>query len=138
MPSKIIPDKTVEQLVRSGETDGRIVTWLAEHENITVTRQAIVAWRKRQGASMRPMVDRAVPWKLRPEHVSTEPARAIRWYRRRDEALPLSANELERLERVERHLASVGGVLHYDATTPAGWVIAPRREGIDRGIIREP
>ena len=87
---------------------------------------------------MRPMVEHAVPWTLRPEHVNTEPARAIRWYRRRELGLPLSDIETTRLDRVVAHLDHAGGVLHYEPTAPQGWVIAPRRPGIDLGIVRVP
>jgi hypothetical protein len=138
MGSKILPDSLLVRLIREGKNDTQIRDYLREHESITVTRQAISAWRSRRGNPMRPMVEKAVPWVLRPEHVNSEPARAIRWYRRRELGLPIDDNETTRLNRVVAHLDHVAGVLHYEPSQPQGWVIAPRRPGIDLGIVRVP
>lgn len=139
MPGKVLPDSLIDQLVRAGKSDADIRRYLQEHENITVTRQAISVWRKRRGdESRRPAMVKAIPWRLRPEHMMSEPARAIRWQARLDAGLPISEAEERRLAKVKAELDAVGGVLVYDADHPAGWGVVPRREGVDLGLIREP
>lgn len=138
MPGKLLPDAKLEELTRSGKTDPEILVWLAENENITVTRQAISAWRKRRGMNMRPASPQRMPWTLKPEHARQEPARAIRWYARREAQLPLAPRDAERLDRVIEHLNAVHGVFFYNPDTPQGWFIVERRDGVDKGIIREP
>lgn len=138
MAGKTLPDDRVKALVDAGKTDTQIRNILAEEDGIHVTRQAISAWRARRnvGAPPRAQVE-SVPWKLRPEHMMSEPARAIRIRGRLDAGLPVADKDRARLERVEARLAEVGGVLTYDAATPQGWAIVPRRPGVDQGIIRE-
>lgn len=139
MPGKVLPDSLIEQLVRAGRTDADIRRYLEEHEHITVTRQAISVWRKRRGdESRRPAMVKAVPWKLRPEHMMSEPARAIRWQARLDAGLTITPQEKRRLDKVKAELDAVGGVLVYDADHPAGWGVVPRRDGVDTGLIRQP
>lgn len=138
MPGKIIPDKLVERLAREGKTDGQIVTYLRDHENIVVTRQAISAWRRRRGDQKRTMSPRAMPWKLRSEHLQTEPARVIRWHARVERGDPLSPADRVRYERAVEHLKENNLVFHYDPSAPQGWFLVPRRKGIDLGLVREP
>lgn len=138
MPGKKLPDALIDRLTREGKTDREILEYLEKHENIVTTRQALSIRRRRRGDGMRPAVTSSIPWKLRQEHTATEPARAIRWHARREAGLPLSPTEERRLDRVVDHLAEVGGVLHYDPNLPDGWVIVPRREGVDTGIVRDP
>lgn len=133
----MLPDSKLEQLTREGKTDTEIRRWLSEHENITVTRQAISAWRKRRGMDMRPLV-RTMPWAVKPEHARMEPARVIRWHARAEQGLPLSPVEQHRLDRAVEHLRSVGGVFHYEPDTDPYWFIVEARQGIDTGVIRVP
>lgn len=137
MPPKVLPDNLLEQLMRRGLTDREILDYLAEHENIVVTRQAISQWRRRRGQTKRPQAPRAIPWKLRPEDRTSEPVRVIRFHARRNAGLPLTPDEVNRLERGLEVLD--GNVFHYDPDHPAGpWLIVPPRPGVDTGIVREP
>lgn len=137
MPGKILPDKLVEQLMRSGKTDGEIVKHLRDQENIAVTRQAISAWRRRRGDQKRVMPPKAMPWKLREEHLQTEPARVIRWHARVERGEELTLPDRVRYERALKHLRENDLVFHYDAETEQGWFLVPRRPQ-DTGIVREP
>lgn len=140
MPGKILPDKALEQYLRSGLKDTQIVARLRKDHDIAVTRQAISAWRKRRGMEMRPQSPRAMPWRLRPEHRQMEAARAIRLYARRERGEPIPPEEQARLDRTLAHLEEADGVFHYDPDSfpDTGWVIVRRRPGVDHGIIREP
>lgn len=133
--------------MRSGLKDTQIVERLDREHHIRVTRQAISAWRKRRGMNMQPQPPRAMPWDLRPEHRTLEPARAIRLYARRERGEKLPPEEQERLDRALANLDAVKdepgfggrrGVFHYERDTDEGWFIVPRRPGVDHGIVREP
>lgn len=138
MPGKILPDSLLEQLGRRGFTDGEVVKYLREHENIVVTRQAISAWRRRRGEQKRQMPPRAIPWRLRPEHAQSKPARVIRWHARVERGEPLTEEERARYEKALKLLRERDVVFHYDRDTEQGWFLVPRREGIDNGVVREP
>lgn len=139
MPGKVLPDKLIEQWMRSGKTDAEIVRLLVAQENISVTRQAISAWRKRKGMGMKAQPPRAMPWDLRPEHRAMEPARTIRNFARVQRGETLPAEEQQRLDRALAYLDSVGGVYHYDPSFEEGWFVVPRRPGVDdAGIVRVP
>lgn len=138
MPGKIIPDNLVERLTREGKSDGEIVAYLRDHEHITVTRQGISAWRRRRGDQKRVMPPRAIPWKLRQEHLQTEPARVIRWHARVTRGETLSDGDRLRYEKAIKHLEEHDLVFHYDRDTEQGWFLVPRRPGIDKGIVLEP
>lgn len=139
MPGKLIPDHLVARLVDEGKTDGEIRDYLAERENLQVTRQAITNWRRRRGDEPRQLaVPRAIPWKVAKEHATLQPARVIRWYARRQAGLPLAEPEARALDRAMRDLAQVDGVLTYVPGTAEGWFVVKRRPGVDEGIIREP
>lgn len=139
MPGKILPDSQLESWMRAGKTDAEIVRLLQKQENISVTRQAISAWRKRKGDDMRPQSPRAMPWRLRPEHRQLEPARVIRLYARRARGIELTPEDQARLDKAVAYLEEHNAVYHYEPTHPQGpWFAVPRREGVDTGITRNP
>lgn len=135
----------MKQLVRAGLSDGEVAAYLGEKENIYVTRQAIHAWRKRNLDEAPRRHGRRVmlPWRVREEHRTLEPARAIRAFARRASGEDLPEAEASRLERVLGFLAEHGdvngpAVFDYDPGSERGWVVVSRRPGVDRGIVREP
>lgn len=138
MPAKILSDSLLGRLMREGKTDAQVVRYLAEHENITVTRQAISAWRKRRGQDMRPLSPRAMPWTLREEHRQLEPAKVIRWHARVERGDPIPDADRVRYERAIAVLKERDAVFDYDPNSDHGWRLTPRRPGVDTGIIREP
>ena len=138
MPGRILPDDLLRRWTHEGKTDREILVLLEEQLNISVTRQAISAWRKRRGTEMKSQPPQAMPWRLRPEHRAAEPARAIRMYARRERGEKIDPEDLARLLRAEEHLHEVDGVFHYDPDTPEGWFVVPRRKGVDTGIFRDP
>ena len=136
MPGRILPDDLLRRWTREGKTDREILDLLEQHLNISVTRQAISAWRKRRGMEMNSQPPQAMPWRLRPEHRAKEPARAIRLYARRERGDRIDPEDEVRLRRVEAFLRERGGVFDYDPDTIKGWIIVPRRDGVDTGIFR--
>lgn len=137
MPKKLIPDSEVEQLMRAGKTDAQILEILERDHHITVTRQALSAWRKRRGLDARPQVTGAVPWTLRPEHRNSEMAKVLRWHARDKAGLTLRDDERYRMQRVAAILDERDAVLWYDPASEDGWVLVPRRKGVDTGLVHE-
>lgn len=135
MPTKTIPDKLTGELVEQGLTDREIVAHLRRSRGIRVTRQGVAAWRKRRGYPVRKIL-RTTPWELPEQQYSAEPARAIRWFARREAGLPLSSEERRRLEKAEATLAEHDAVFHWD--DEEGWMMVRRRPGIDTGLHRVP
>ena len=138
MPGRILPDDLLRRWTREGKTDREMLDLLEDQLNISVTRQAISAWRKRRGMEMNSQSPQAMPWRLRPEHRAAEPARAIRLYARRERGDEIEPEDEARLRRAEEYLHEVGGVFHYDPDTVEGWFVVARREGVDTGLYRDP
>lgn len=85
----------------------------------------------------------SLPWRVRGVHRTLEPARAIRTWVRRESGQDVPEVELRRLDHVLAFLAEHGdengpAVFDYDPSTEAGWLVVPRRPGVDEGIVREP
>jgi len=97
MPGRILPDDLLRRWTREGKTDREMLDLLEGQLNISVTRQAISAWRKRRGMEMNTQPPQAMPWRLRPEHRAAEPARAIRLYARRERGDAIEPEDEARL-----------------------------------------
>jgi len=135
VPRKQIPDSLVEQLLRRGMTDTAVVDYLAEHENVHVTRQAISIWRKRKGLEMkRRQPPRALPFDQRPEHRTKEAPRVIRLYAKVQRGESISKEDQRRLDRALEALGE-DKVFYYDEED--GWFLTSRTAG-DEGIVRLP
>lgn len=138
MPAPVLPEQTLHRLHREGKSDSQILAYLAEHENVHVTKQAISNWRKRRGIEKATFAKSSFPWTLRPEHRSLEPAKVIRWHARVQRGEPLTPSDRARYERALAHMRAGDLVIHYDPSTERGWMLVPRRKGVDKGIVREP
>lgn len=143
MGKKIIPDNLVDQLCRQGLSDPEIARYLLDREGLSVTPNAITAWRRRRGHDRRrPRYARLIPWRVRVEHSHLYLAKLLRWEARLRAELPVEERHQQELERYKARLAAAfdgrGGVIHYDPKTPEGWWVVERRPGIDLDLIREP
>lgn len=135
MPGKKLPDQLVGTLVDEGLNDREVAEYLLAHRGIVVTRQGVAAWRRRMGEEPRHQV-RSTPWRLPAWAYSSEPARAIRWFGRRQAGLPLAPDEERRLDHVIEYLAREGdSVFHWEDDQ---WWLVPRRPGVDLGLHRVP
>lgn len=128
----------MSQIVR-GRTDDQVVEYLKEHHSISVTRNAIVMWRKRRGEErVLPRYDDLLPWSVKVEHAYMYIPKLLRFEARKRRGLPLDPRDERRLQVFKDKLAAENAVVHYDADTEQGWWTVPRREGIDTDIIRDP
>lgn len=143
MPAKVIPDSEVEQLLRQGKTDREIVEYLEQNQHITVTRNAIAAWRRRRGMDLkRNRYSELLPWRVKMEHTNLFVPKVLRTearLRAGEEVPPLYLGYLERFkDRLAQAFDGRGGVVHYDPDTEEGWWIVERRPGVDTDMIRNP
>lgn len=143
MAAKVIPDKTVELLVRRGLNDREIAEVLGDEFSIYVTPNAITAWRRRNGDDLRRLrYEELIPWRVKAEHSILYPVKVLRWEARRRAGLDLAPTDASRLEAYKAKLDAAfdgrGGVIHYDPDTEQGWFVVERRPGIDVDMIRNP
>lgn len=137
MAEKKIPDGLMAELIEGGLNNQEIVDELWRRRQTRVTRQAISAWRKRNGYPMQVKLDpNWCPWEVEPEHMNMEPYRLLRMHARMRQGLPMDTPSMERVRAVENFLARVGfdAVFDYRPEQEPYWFVVPRVEG-DRGIM---
>lgn len=142
MPARLIPDSEVDQLMRQGLTDREIADFLYKEHNISVTPNAIVAWRRRHGKKpKRPRYNDLLPWRVREEHIYDYIPRLLRFEARMRQGLPVAPKDQANVRLFKQKLDGAfpgGGVVHYDPDTEQGWWVVERRPGIDTDLIRNP
>lgn len=78
-----------------------------------------------------------IPWKVKPEHKGYV-LNLLQTEGRLRAGLPCNEADARHVEALKSQLARDGLVIHYEPDTEEGWFYVPRREGIDRDIIRQP
>jgi hypothetical protein len=79
-----------------------------------------------------------LPWLLEEKHRWLFTAQMLRAEARRREGKKVREDERGRLERFVKRLKDGNLVVHYDRDTEEGFLLVPRREGIDTDLIRVP
>jgi hypothetical protein len=138
MGQQKIDDKQVEQLLRSGWTQGRVVEWY-KGKGIDVTQSAI----SQAISAGRIKVDTnrnagAIPWKLKPEHRHLHAARMLRTLARMEAGREIGVSLQKQVKTWREGLELENSVITYDPDTPEGFWRVPRRPGIDLGWVRDP
>ena len=133
-----LDDKEVEAMLRRGMTQKQVVAVYKER-GISVAQSAI----SQAITTGRIKVDTnrnagAIPWKLKPEHRHLHAARMLRTQARLDAGLDVGASLREQVRTWREGLLAEDSVITYDPDTREGFWRVPRREGIDRGWVREP
>lgn len=136
--NKKIDDSEVEQLLRSGWSQMRVVRLYADRGLIvsqSAISQAITAGRIKvdtdRGTS-------GVPWRLKPEHRHRHAARMLRTQARLDAGKTIGSTLAVQVESWRAGLELEDSVVHYDPDTPEGFWRVPRRPGIDTWWYRDP
>ena len=126
-----------EQLLRTGKTQVQV----AEKFGVT---QAAVAGAIRRGR-IKVQYDRVdsdksgIPWSpIRPEHRQKYLARMLRAAARRDDGRGNAPVIDAQLDLFVKRMRELDAVVHYDPDTEEGFFRVPRREGIDKGWVRDP
>lgn len=138
-PSKV---QDMAEAVRWLE-EGRPYQWMVdEYRRKYHVQTSVEMWsglRRRRGIPTRIVRDEAlVPWAVRPEHRHAHAVSMLRAEARRRAGKQLTPGTAEMLETWLAGLERDALVVHYAPETPEGWWYVPRREGVDRDLIREP
>lgn len=140
MPAKKIQDEgEVVRWFEQGWTYDEMVDEYRRKYHIEIQPSAFGNFRRRKGLSRRiTRDDELIPWYVKPEHRWAYPAAMLRAEARARAGKVLKPGEAERLSSWRERLDENNAVVHYDEDTEQGWYYVPRREGIDRDLIREP
>lgn len=138
-PSKV---QDMAEAVRWLE-EGRPYSWMVEQYrvkyNIETTISMWAALRRRHGIDSRIVRDDTlIPWAVNPEHRHSHAVSMLRAEARRRAGKTLTPMMEQMLTAWLAGLERDGTVVHYAPDTAEGWWYVPRREGIDRDLIREP
>jgi hypothetical protein len=106
---------------------------------VEVTQSMFSNFRYRQGLQRRKSRDHdLIPWEVHLNHRWGYPLAMLRVEARRRQGFPLRPSDVERLDAFKRRLYEDGLVVHYEPESDEGWWLVPRRDGVDRDLIREP
>lgn len=131
-----------EEVVR-WYNDGRTFRWMAEeHERKYGRKPSIAAFQsviRRRGLPPRSLRENPlIPWRVRREHQRKWTHTQLRNENRRRNGLHVNSSALTDLERWKIALDKAGAVVDYRRDTEEGYFLVPRRDGIDKDLIREP
>lgn len=141
---KLLPDtQRLQSLRDEGMTYKQIATWVREKTGVEVSPASVGAALSRAGKTKsRPRYEQHLPWVVHKEHVKHYAARMLRLLGRRDNGLPLSELDVQRLESwlaslKEAHAVvayvpdSVEGFHYVDGDWPSSGIpiVQPRSKG---------
>lgn len=138
MSNQKLDDNEVEQMLRSGWTQTRVVAFYREHGtdvSQSAISQAITSGR------IRVDTDRAgggIPWTLKPEHRHRHNARMLRTQARLDVGKDIGATLRPQVEAWRASMEADDAVIHYDPDTEEGFWRVVRRQGVDLWWVRDP
>lgn len=123
--------------------EGKTYSWLVDEYlrkyNIETTISMWAAIRRRHGIENRIVRDETlIPWAVKEEHRHSHPVSMLRAEARKRAGKTLTPMMADMLESWLKGLERDGCVVHYDPDTEEGWWYVPRREGIDKDLIRVP
>lgn len=135
---KKMPDRAVLRMVRKGYSNTQVVAALAER-GIEVTSQAVSAWKGRNGFDLQtpsPEALALIPWRIAQEDAKHFFYNNLQIEVRRRRGTKVPKKDMNARDAFVRKLGDLDAVVHYD--TENGWVLVPRRHGVDKDFIREP
>lgn len=140
MGSRKIQD---EQEVLRWFDEGRTYAWMIEKYREKYGIETTVSmwgnFRRRHGLDRRmTWDDELIPWVVKVEHRYDYPILMLRKEARRRAGFPTTSEQDAEIDAWLAGMLEAGTVLHYDAETDQGWFYVPRRDGIDKDIIRRP
>lgn len=143
MPTKVLDDERVKELVDAGHGVTAITRILKDEDGIDVSPSAICVWKKRQGVERQlPRHSALIPWVIREPHRRLFAAKMLRREAKRrlmeGQGQEMAQHLLAPLDRWKAKMAENDTVVHYEPETFEGFFYIERREGIDKDLIREP
>lgn len=123
--------------------DGRTFRWMTEeHERKYGRKPSVAAFQsviRRRGLPPRSLRENPlIPWRVRREHQRKWTHTQLRNENRRRNGLHVNSSALTDLERWKIALDKAGAVVDYRRDTEEGYFLVPRRDGLDKDLIREP
>ena len=123
--------------------EGKTYQWIVDEYlrkyNIETTISMWAALRRRHGIDTRIVRDDTlIPWAVKPEHRHSHAVAMLRAEARKRAGKTLTPLMDDMLDVWLSGLERDGNVVHYDPDTAEGWWYVPRREGVDKDLIREP
>ena len=138
MSAQKLDDSEVEQLLRSGWSQTRVVKMYRER-GVTVSQSAIS--QAISSGRIRVDTDRTtggVPWRLKAEHRHLHAARMLRTQARLDRGMEIGVSLTKQVESWRSGLEAENSVIHYDPDTTEGFWRVARRPGVDLWWFRDP
>ena len=138
MSAQKIDDSEVEQLLRSGWSQMRVVrAYRAKGIDVSQSAisQAITVGRIKVNTDR---IASGVPWPLKPEHRHRHAARMLRSQTRLDAGLTIGPTLVGQVTAWRESLELDNSVVHYDPDTEEGFWRVPRRAGVDTWWVRDP
>lgn len=123
--------------------EGKTYQWIIDEYrrkyHIEITPSAIGNWRARLGLERRQQrsLD-LIPWTVEERHRYRHALAMLRAEARRRAGAPLSAIQKTRLDSWMAFMKEEDAVVHYDPETEEGFFYVPRREGVDKDLVRMP
>ena len=122
--------------------EGRTYAWMSREHlrkyGVRVAPTTFSELRHKRGLPRRSARNvELIPWKVKPEHKGYV-LNLLQTEGRLRAGLPCNEADARHVEALKSQLARDGLVIHYEPDTEEGWFYVPRREGIDRDIIRQP
>lgn len=137
--SKIQDEGEVKRWIEEGKTYAWMVEEYERKYHLQVGQSMFGNFRARRGLERRTVRDDdLIPWEVKREHRYAWPINMLRMEARRRAGHELTGEQAKQVDGWLRGLERDGCVLHYDPDTEQGWWYVPRREGVDKDLIREP
>lgn len=136
------PDKTtMKKYLERGLTQHQIVDEWEKDSGYRVSRSTIgmaIARYDLESARPRRRYEQMLPWTVHQRHVMAYDARMLRLEGRRREGLPISQQDLTRLQGWIEALRDSDAVIHYEPERVEGFVWVRRRPEDGDELIRRP
>lgn len=137
--SKIVDDDEVKRWFEEGKTYAWMIEEYKRKYNIETSTSMWGNYRARHGLNRRVAWDQdLIPWAIELRHRYSYPILMLRKEARRRAGFEATEEQNHQIDAWLAGMEESGAVLHYDPDTEEGWFYVPRREGIDKDIIREP
>lgn len=136
---KIVDETEVIRWFEEGKTYAEMAQIYRDKYNIETVPSMWGNFRRRHGLDRRiERNDDLIPWAVEKRHRWAYPLMMLRTEGRRRSGLEVAESMTGRLDRWLETMKKDDTVVHYDPDTDDGFFYVPRREGVDKDLIRQP
>lgn len=133
---RTLPDSNseLEKLLRR-----HTMTEIAEMYGVTAQAVSKAVRDRNLSVERRTSYKEYIPWRVKVEHSELYPRRMLRLYAMEQTGKPLTEKQAGQLRLFKQRLDELDAVVHYDPEHPNGpFLYLRRREGVDKGYVRNP